>query len=57
MSKTLNIDYPVGTTFQPNEHSLVLTIDDLHNLNQKLITLGDNPKRVSLGNMIIQPVE
>ena len=57
MSDSPNIDYPVESTYQPNEISLVLTIADLDNLNSYLIKLGDKPKFTSLGNMIIYPTE
>lgn len=57
MSDSPNIDYPVESTYQPNEASLVLTIADLDNLNSHLIKLGDKPKLTNLGNMIIYPIE
>lgn len=57
MSRSPNIDYPVESTYQPNEVSLVLTIDDLNKLNSNLIKLGDKPSFTSLGNMIIYPIE
>ena len=57
MSDSPNNDYPVESTYQPNEASLVLTIDDLKKLNRNLIKLGDKPKLTSLGNMIIYPIE
>jgi hypothetical protein len=57
MSDSPNIDYPVESIYQPNEASLVLTIDDLKKLNRNLIKLGDKPKLTSLGNMIIYPIE
>lgn len=55
MSRTANIDYPVGSTYQPNEASLVLTVDDLNKLNHNLIEIGDKPTRTNLANMIIYP--
>jgi len=57
MSTTANVDYPVESSFHPNEASLVLKSDDLHKLNNQLIKLGDKPTRANLDNMIIFPVK
>jgi len=56
MSTSPNVDYPVESTYHPNERSLVLTVDDLTRLSHQLIKLGDTPTNVGLGNMIIYPV-
>jgi hydroxyacylglutathione hydrolase len=48
-------DYPIGTTFQPDEHILPLTVKDLSLLNTTLINLGDKPVRKTLDALIIYP--
>ncbi len=48
-------DYPIGTTFQPDEHILPLTVKDLLLLNTTLINLGDKPMRKTLDDLIIYP--
>ena len=57
MSATANVDYPTGSTYQPNEASLVLTADDLYKLNQQLFKLGNKPSRAGLGSLIIYPID
>ena len=56
MTKTPGKDYPIGTTFQPDEHILPLTVNDLLSLNQALIKLGDKPSREIHDDFIIYPV-
>lgn len=48
-------DYPVGTTYQPDEYKLPLKVKDLKLLNKTLINSGDKPTRQSLANFIIYP--
>ena len=48
-------DYPIGTTYQPDEHILPLTVKDLSLLNTTLINLGDKPVRKTLDDFIIYP--
>ncbi len=50
-------DYPVGATYQPDEVDLVLTLEELKQLNQQLKQLGDQPSRVRVRDSIIYPVE
>ncbi len=57
MTSQAGVDYKTGTTYQPDERSLVLTFDDLTTLNQALINQGDTPKRETLEKMIIYPVD
>jgi glyoxylase-like metal-dependent hydrolase (beta-lactamase superfamily II) len=57
MSTSSNIDYPVKSTYQPNETSLVLSVEDLYKLNHQLSKLGEQPTRVGLGNFIIYPIK
>lgn len=55
MANTPGMDYPIGTTYQPDEHILPLTIKDLSLLNTTLINLGDKPVRKTLDDFIIYP--
>lgn len=55
MTKTTGKDYPIGTTFQPDEHILPLKANDLFLLNKSLKQLGENPKRETHANFIIYP--
>lgn len=57
ISKTSGVDYSIESTYQPDEASLVLTISDLTRLNSALHKLGDVPKLINLGNMIIYPLK
>lgn len=54
MSTTPNVDYPIETTFQPNEHQLPLSVDDIYILRDKMNTL-ESPERTPLGSFIIWP--
>lgn len=49
-------DYPIGTTYQPDEHILPLKTKTLIELNEALIKLGDKPKRETHNDFIIYPV-
>jgi len=55
MSTTDGVDYPIGSTYHPEEQKLPLTKTDLHALQGTLNTLGDKPTRVALANFIIYP--
>lgn len=55
MTKTAGQDYPIGTTFQPDEHILPLKSKDLILLDKALKQLGENPKREIHPNFIIYP--
>lgn len=55
MSRTPGVDYPTGTTFQPEEHPLPLTVADLQRLNRDLQALGDRPARRVDDAFIIDP--
>ncbi len=56
MTKTPGVDYPTGTTFQPEEQRLPLTKKDLNLLNETLKKIGLQPKRQVLAKFIITPV-
>jgi glyoxylase-like metal-dependent hydrolase (beta-lactamase superfamily II) len=55
MTNTPGKDYPIGTTFQPDEHILPLQRKDLLSLNEALIKLGDKPTREVHDVFIIYP--
>ena len=57
MSKEAGKDYPTGTTFQPNEHQLPLTVTQLNLLNTELKNIGAVPERKILNDVIIYPVK
>lgn len=48
-------DYLTGTTYQPDEHALPLTIAELKELNTALKKLGDKPARETHNSFIIYP--
>jgi glyoxylase-like metal-dependent hydrolase (beta-lactamase superfamily II) len=55
MTRTPGKDYPIGTTFQPDEHILPLKVKDLLLLNEALKSLGDKPTRKTYDDFIIYP--
>lgn len=55
MSRTPGVDYPTGSTFQPNEHPLPLRVAELQKLNLDLQALGNQPTRRVEDAFIIEP--
>jgi hydroxyacylglutathione hydrolase len=55
MSATTGKDYPTGTVWQPDEHVLPLTVNDLRQLNTGLIELGEQPLRKVFDHFIVVP--
>jgi glyoxylase-like metal-dependent hydrolase (beta-lactamase superfamily II) len=55
MTARKGIDYPVGSTYQPDEHILPLTIAQLKELDNALDRLGDLPKFEVHNDFIIYP--
>ncbi len=55
MSTSLGKDYATGTTYQPNEHALPLSIAELTELNTALKKLGDKPAREIHNSFIFYP--
>lgn len=55
MSRTPGIDYPIGTTFQPDEHPLPLHVADLQRLNRAVQAIGAHPIRRVEDAFIIVP--
>ena len=55
MTKMASKDYPSGTRYQPGEHILPLSVNDLLELNHALKTAGDKPTHEIHANFIIVP--
>ena len=56
MTAEPDIDYPVGTTYQPDEHQLPLSVADVNVLNETLELL-EAPEQTYLGSFIIWPID
>ncbi len=56
MSNVPGKDYPPGSTFQPNEASLALTVKDLSRLDSTLGELGTKPHEKTMSKFIISPI-
>ncbi|HET6347172.1 MAG TPA: MBL fold metallo-hydrolase [Myxococcota bacterium] len=56
MSKTPGVDYPTGSTFQPDEHALPLAKDVLLRLDAELKRIGVTPARSVQDDFIITPL-
>mgnify|MGYP000737124293 CR=1 FL=1 len=50
-------DFPVGSTYQPNEVDLLLSIHELMDLHSIIKQLGDSPSIMQVGDVILYPVE
>jgi hydroxyacylglutathione hydrolase len=48
--------YPIGTTFQPDEHRLQLTASHIHQLHAACETMGDHPHEDVHDEFIISPL-
>jgi hydroxyacylglutathione hydrolase len=55
MSTSAGVDYPINTTYQPQEHKLPLIKKDLQTLNRGLQALGEKATRKVFSNFIIYP--
>jgi len=51
------LDYPVGTTYQPDEHSLEMGRAELLELDEALHKLGSTPTRAAYRDFTIWPVK
>jgi hydroxyacylglutathione hydrolase len=56
MSKRPGELYPLGTTYQPNEHPLALTSAHLDDLHAACDAMGDSPHRTVRDSFIIEPL-
>ncbi len=48
--------FPRGSTFQPNEAPLALSVDDLLQLHERLDESGDKPREVKMDKFVVTPV-
>ena len=55
MTADANVDYPIRTTYQPDERSLPLAPSDILKLHETLMSL-EEPERTYLGSFVIWPV-
>ena len=56
MSRTPGKVYPRGSTFQPDETGLALTVEDLSGLDQSLQRAGDEPREITLTKFVVTPI-
>jgi hydroxyacylglutathione hydrolase len=49
--------YELGTTYQPDETPLPLTVDDLFALETRLEEVGDTPRSIRGDRFVVKPVE
>lgn len=56
MTTSAGKDYPIGSTYQPDEQLWPLEVSDLDELNTILETLGNTPTRKALSKLIIYPI-
>lgn len=57
MTTTPGVDYPIRTTYQPDEPPLQLTVEDLHDIRTALTSSGGTPTRHALPHLILWPSE
>jgi len=55
MTSTPGVDYPVRTTYQPEEHELALAATHILELNDAISRMGDKPVRETHSDFIIYP--
>ena len=55
MSSTAGVDYPIRTTFQPEEHALALKPAHIIELNEALLKMKDGPVREVHNDFIVYP--
>jgi hypothetical protein len=55
MSNKAGVDYPVRTTYQPEEHTLEMTPTNILELYQALLKMGDTPVRDVHKDFIVYP--
>lgn len=56
MSKDAGKDYPMGSSYHPDEADLTLSVDDLKLLNMTMNKLGAKPQKKVLSKFIISPI-
>ncbi|WP_223243542.1 hypothetical protein [Streptomyces sp. CBMA123] len=55
MTREPGVDYPIRTTYQPEEPPLQLTVGHLHRIRAAVAELGDRPRRYALDDLILCP--
>ncbi|MFI6152795.1 MBL fold metallo-hydrolase [Kitasatospora sp. NPDC051170] len=55
MTRTPGVDYPIRTTYQPEEPPLQLTVAHLHRIRAAVAELGDEPRHFPLDDLILHP--
>ena len=56
MSRTPGEVYPRGSTFQPDETALALTVEDLFGLDRSLQRAGEKPQEITLTKFVVTPI-
>jgi glyoxylase-like metal-dependent hydrolase (beta-lactamase superfamily II) len=56
MSRTPGKVYPRGSTFQPDETSLALTVEELAGLDESLQRAGTKPQEITLTKVVVTPI-
>jgi hydroxyacylglutathione hydrolase len=56
MSKRAGEDYPMGSTHQPDEAPLPVTVQDLRDLDAQLRQAGASSKKITLAKFIVTPI-
>jgi len=49
--------YELGTTYQPDEAPLSLSVDDLFILEGALDEAGEDPRRIALDRFVVEPID
>ena len=57
MTNQPGVDYPVRTTYQPDEPPLQMTTDHLRDVRRAVDEIGDRPERRAFADFIIFPVD
>jgi hydroxyacylglutathione hydrolase len=55
MSATPGVAYPYGSTFQPDEHALPLSVEHVFALEEAMATAGAVPQRIVRPSFIVEP--
>ena len=57
MTNRPGVLYELGTTYQPDERPLPLTVDDLYTLEAALEAAGDTPRSIPGDTFIVEPMD
>ena len=53
MSRQPGVDYPIRTTYQPDEPPLQMTVDQLQDVRLAIDSIGDRPGRHAFADFVI----